>query len=330
MSATLLETIDAAVQRPAAGTAEPLAVVMVPTFRRPGLLAQTLASLACQDAAFRFAVVVVDNDAVGREGMALASEVFAAGTLHGLAVVEPQQGNCHAINKALASARETYPRARYFLMIDDDETAAPAWLRLMVETCESHDVDVVGGPVEPVFERKPVADIAGHPVFWPAFSASGPVPMIYGSGNFLIRRSSLERLALPAFDTRFNFLGGGDTDFFTRCRRAGFLFRWVAEARIEEVVPPARTARGWILRRGLRTGAINYLLDRRHAPARVSFWRAQAKTLVILALSPWRALRVVLRGGGPMQAIHPFVIALGRVSGSLGLETEQYRAKPGA
>jgi len=328
MSDALLETIDAAAHRPA--VVEPLAVVMVPTFRRPALLAATLASLACQDAAFRFAVVVVDNDVARLEGLALASEVFAAGTLTGVAVVEPQQGNCHAINKALATARAAYPSARYFLMIDDDETASPGWLRLMVETCEQHDVDVVGGPVLPVFEKEPAPDIARHPVFWPAFSTSGPVPMIYGSGNFLIRRASLERLTLPEFDTRFNFLGGGDTDFFTRCRRAGFLFRWVAEARIEEGVPPARASRGWILRRGLRTGAINYLLDRRHAPARYSFWRAQAKNLVILGLSPWRGLRTLLRGGGPLQVIHPLVIALGRISATFGIETEQYRAKPGA
>jgi hypothetical protein len=154
--------------------------------------------------------------------------------------------------------------------------------------------------------------------------------MIYGSGNFLIRRESLDRLALPEFDVRFNFLGGGDTDFFTRCRLAGFLFRWVAEARIEEVVPAARMASGWILRRGLRTGAINYLIDRRHAAPGLGFWRVQAKNLVILPLSFWRALRTLLRGGGPLQVAHPVIVAVGRISASLGFETEQYRAKPGA
>jgi GT2 family glycosyltransferase len=329
MPAALFDPIDASVTLPSAGPAA-VAVVMVPTFRRPAMLAQTLASLARQDAAFPFFVVVVDNDAKEQEGLALARDVFSKGTLHGIAVIEEQQGNCHAINRALATARATQPGARYWLMIDDDESASPDWLRLMVETCETHEVDVVGGPVEPVFERPQRADIANHPVFWPAFKVSGPVPMIYGSGNFLIRRESLDRLGLPAFDTRFNFLGGGDTDFFTRCRRAGFMFRWVAEAKIEEIVPAARTARGWILRRGLRTGAINYLIDRRHAAPGLGFWRVQAKNLVILPLSFWRALRTLLRGGGPLQVVHPVVVALGRISASLGLETEQYRAKPGA
>ena len=53
-----------------------------------------------------------------------------------------------------------------------------------------------------------------HPAFAPAYDATGPVPVIYGSGNCLIRSSVFERIAEPSFDLRFNLLGGGDTDFF--------------------------------------------------------------------------------------------------------------------
>ena len=69
-----------------------------------------------------------------------------------------------------------------------------------------------------------------HPAFAPAYDTSGPVPVIYGCGNCLIRRSVFERVGAPAFDLRFNFLGGGDTDFFYRCLRLGLQFHWVAEA----------------------------------------------------------------------------------------------------
>ena len=70
--------------------------------------------------------------------------------------------------------------------------------------------------------------------------------MIYGCGNCLITRAVFERLGDPAFDLRFNFLGGGDTDFFVRCRQAGMKFHWAAEALITETVPPSRTSpAGW-------------------------------------------------------------------------------------
>ena len=76
-----------------------------------------------------------------------------------------------------------------------------------------------------------------HPAFAPAYQASGPVPVIYGCGNCLIRRPVFDRVGLPAFDLRFNFLGGGDIDFFYRCMRLGLHFHWVAEAAISETVP---------------------------------------------------------------------------------------------
>ena len=71
--------------------------------------------------------------------------------------------------------------------------------------------------------------------------------MIYGCGNCLIRRSVFERVDAPAFDLRFNFLGGGDTDFFYRCLRLGMRFHWVAEATISETVPPSRTKLSWLI-----------------------------------------------------------------------------------
>ena len=87
------------------------------------------------------------------------------------------------------------------------------------------------------------------------------MPLIYGCGNCLITRAVFDRLGDPAFDLRFNFLGGGDTDFFVRCRQAGMKFHWAAEALITETVPHSRTSPGWLALRGLRIGAINYHIE---------------------------------------------------------------------
>ena len=111
------------------------------------------------------------------------------------------------------------------------------------------------------------------------------MPVIYGSGNCLITRPVFTGLADPAFDLRFNFLGGGDTDFFLRCRQAGMKFRWVAEAVITETVPQSRTNPGWLLLRGLRIGAINYHVQRKAAKTAWSRAGLLAKMFALLPMS---------------------------------------------
>ena len=196
-------------------------VVCIPCFRRPQHLRLTLDSLVSQRTPRSFAVVMVENDAVGRESAPVAAEYLADGRLQGVCLVEKRQGNCQAINAAFETAQALFPAATRFLMIDDDEIASPDWLELMVRTAEATGADVVGGPVLPVFDDDSKPWLAHHPAFCPAYDYSGAVPLIYGCGNCLITRAAFERFDRPAFDLRFNFLGGGDCDFFVRCRDAG-------------------------------------------------------------------------------------------------------------
>ena len=107
-------------------------VVCIPCFRRPQYLRQTLESLAAQRTNRRFAVVMVENDASRSESVPVAAEFLASGKFAGLCVVEPRQGNCHAINAAFETALQMFPTATSFLMIDDDEIASPDWLEQMV------------------------------------------------------------------------------------------------------------------------------------------------------------------------------------------------------
>lgn len=298
------------------------AVVVVPTFRRPDMLKATLASLAAQQTAVPFAVLVVENDAAGLAGQDAAFEAFARHRLNGVTIVAPRQGNVEAINAGFAAALERFPTVQNFLMIDDDEVASPRWLELMVGAAERSGAGIVGGPVNPDFEAEVPDGMRSHPVFWPISAPSGPLPMIYGSGNCLVRRSVFERLGLPAFDVAFNFLGGGDTDFFTRARDAGVMFYWQADALITERVPPARTQRDWVVKRGLRIGAINRRIDRKARGAAAVL----LKDLAILAVSPVRFARELVRSHSLLRASHPVVIALGRLLAIGGVETSQYRA----
>jgi GT2 family glycosyltransferase len=301
-------------------------VVCVPCFRRPEHLRKTLQSLADQRTGRRFAVVMVENDAAACGSVPVAGEFLRAGKFPGLCVVEPRQGNCHAINAAFATALAIFPDAVHFLMIDDDEIASEDWLERMVLAAEVTAADVVGGPVLQRFDDDTKRELQRHPAFRPAYDASGPVPIIYGCGNCLIKRSVFDKLGNPVFDLRFNFLGGGDVDFFTRCRRKGMKFHWVAEAAIVETVPDARTRPGWIALRGLRIGAINYHVQRK--VARTPWLRARlaAKVLALLPLSLWRAVRLFLTEHKPLIALHPMIVAAGGLLAAVGIEPQPYKA----
>src|ERR1700754_2724863 len=111
-------------------------VICIPSFRRPQHLRLTLESIAAQRTTRRFAVVVVENDAANCGSAPVAAEFLASGSLNGLCLVEPRQGNCHAINAAFETALATFPQATNFLMIDDDEIASPDWLERMIAAAE--------------------------------------------------------------------------------------------------------------------------------------------------------------------------------------------------
>jgi glycosyltransferase involved in cell wall biosynthesis len=300
-------------------------VVCIPCFRRPQHLRLTLQSLANQRTHRRFAVVIVENDAVRRESVPVATEFLAAGRFPGLCLVEPRQGNCQAINAAFETALALFSAATGFLMIDDDEIASPDWLERMVGASETTGADLVGGPVLPNFDDDMKRSLAHHPAFRPAYETSGPVPVIYGCGNCLLTRAVFTKLANPAFDLRFNFLGGGDIDFFVRCRRAGMKFHWAAEAVITETVPRNRTNLGWLAWRGLRIGAINYHVEFRAAQTTGSRGAVLAKMLAKLPLSLFRAARLLLTEDAVI-ALHPMAVAAGSLLAAVGIEPQPYKA----
>ena len=305
----------------------PEAIVCIPTFRRPEGLAHTLSSLLGQVNAPRFAVVIVDNDAKNREGLAVARQYLVPGILFGMCVTEERQGNCHAINRAFTVARESFPKASYFLMIDDDEIADPNWLANMVRAAKANRADIVGGPVVPEFSRAVNKARKAHPVYNPAYNRSGTVAMIYGSGNCLIHRSVFERLAEPNFDIRFNFLGGGDMHFFTRCRDLGLSFFWAHEARIRETVPAERLTTKWIIWRGLRIGAINYRVDAGRQSSIAGWSKVALKNCGLLPLSLMRAACMLARRTPALVALHPIFVAAGRILAWGGFEPQPYKAE---
>ncbi len=301
------------------------AAICVPTYRRPDLLAKTVASLTAQQARWPFSIVIVDNDGTGREGAALAKAMLERGDFHGAVLVEPRQGNCKAYNAAWSHVVSRMPHVPYICGIDDDEEADPGWLAALVECAGRTGAGIVGGPVTPVFSDGSLDYLKQHPVFRSHYQADGPVPQLYSSANYLIRASVLERMGFPYLDEAFDYKGGGDTDFFTRAKAEGVLFHWSMKAAMTETMPPRRTEFSWIHARALRNGMISALIARKADPGTAGRLKILAKSLALLAASPVRGAADLVRTGSPVIALYHAQVALGRLGAEVGLNIEQYR-----
>ena len=300
--------------------------VTLPTFRRPQHLLATLRSLATQLTERRFAVVVMENDAESLEGLAAAEPLFRDRTVAGLIVIAHERGNCSAYNAGFQTALERFPTLTHVLVIDDDEIAGPDWLENLVATAERYDADLIGGPQVPVFEGPGGARYARHPVFRPHYTATGPVPILFSSGNVAIARSVLETMGAPFLDTAFNFIGGGDSDFYSRCRERGFRFAWCAEAAVMETTPARRTEFSWINARSLRNGAISSIIERRRRGDGAGRMKRLAKSFALLLASPFRSAKLAIETGSPVVGLYHMQVAIGRLFAEFGLVNEQYRS----
>ncbi|TNM61266.1 glycosyltransferase family 2 protein [Aliirhizobium smilacinae] len=302
------------------------AVICIPTFRRPEGVARTLRSLLAQQTDLRFAIVVVENDAENPVGAGSAQEILGTVGIPHAVVIEPRQGNCHAINRAFTEARDRFPAADYFLMIDDDEIATPDWLSQMISTARSTGAKIGGGPVIRQFDVPVSKSVSQHPLYGFISGPTRQVPVIHGTGNCLIHRDVFARLEPTLFDVAFNFLGGGDMEFFARCHAAGFTFWWCEEAIIHETVAAERTTPNWLMRRSVRTGSINYVIDRKRMKAPAVAAKLQVKNVISLGLSLFKAIGLLARTKRFLPATHPILMSIGRITASFGFLPVPYKA----
>jgi GT2 family glycosyltransferase len=287
---------------------------------------ETLATLKAQRTQRRFAVIVVENDAEGREGSNAATPLFSSGAMDGMVIVAHERGNCSAYNAGWQAALLTFPHFRHLAVIDDDELADPCWLESLCGAAERFGADIVGGPQAPIFAEASHRRFASHPVFAPPYTASGPVPALYSSGNLMVGRQVLAAMPTPFLDLRFNFMGGGDSDFISRAAAKGFRLAWCAEAVVSETVPARRVEPDWIRARSLRNGVISTLVEKKkRAGTPFANARVLLKSLALLCASPFRGLVRLARSGSPAVGLYPVYVAAGRVLAEFGYANEQYR-----
>lgn len=322
----LADKISLVAQTPGLSPAYVEIVVTVPTFRRPDHLLRTLDTIAAQETSRRFAIVVMENDAEGQAGATAAGPLFDSGRYKGLVIIAHERGNCSAYNAGWFTAFTQFANLKYLAVIDDDELADPHWLETLCRVSEAHDCAIVGGPQVAVFEGEPQAAWTKHPVFVPHYAETGPVDIVYSSGNLLLRADVLRTMPQPYLDTRFNFTGGGDSDFIHRARDRGFTIAWANEAVVRETVPERRVTWQWIQARSLRNGMLSAAIEHRmRAGEPLGGLRTIARSLALLGASPLRFCVNILKTGSVLRSLYPVHVALGRVLSEFGYANEQYR-----
>ncbi|SFQ02102.1 Glycosyltransferase, GT2 family [Mesorhizobium sp. NFR06] len=319
-------SISIAGQSPGLAAETVEAVVTLPTFKRPRQVLEALASLKAQRTDRRFAVIVMENEAGAREGARAVLPLFESGEIPGMVIIAHERGNCSAYNAGWQTAILRFPNFKHLLVIDDDEVAEPDWLERMCKAAETLHADIVGGPQVPVFADPAHARWAEHPVFAPPYRETGRVPALYSSGNLLVGRNVLTAMGPPFLDLKFNFMGGGDSDFLSRSAQKGFVLAWCAEAKVNETVPARRVEADWIRARSLRNGVISTLVEKKkRAGTPLAGLKVFLKSLALLAASPLRGAIRLARTGSPTTGLYPVYVALGRVLAEFGYANEQYR-----
>lgn len=202
------------------------ASVVVPTYRRPDLLARCLDALRAQDFAPGEWELIVADDAAGA---ATRAQVEAAAA--GFAPV-PVRYLPITATRGPAAARNAGWRAAtgdVIAFTDDDCVPDPAWLRLGLAALDSAGADAAGGRI--------VVPLPPAPTDYER-DAAGLEHAEFATANAFARRAALA--AVGGFDERFSAAWREDSDLQFALLTAG---RAIVPAPAAVVVHPVRPAR---------------------------------------------------------------------------------------
>ncbi len=200
--------------------------VIIPTNRRPDILAPCLRALAGQDIAHDRFEVLVMNDGAAHDLQPLAATMAAEG-LNVRVFDLPQGGPGPARSRGAQEARGSL-----LVFTDDDCLPEPQWLSTMLAASEQHPDALLGGCVVNVLTHRPASEASQVLVsFLYIWYNRDPLDgRFFTSNNIAARRDRF--LALGGFDRRFVLSAGEDRDLCARWRERGGRLVYVPAARI--------------------------------------------------------------------------------------------------
>jgi glycosyltransferase involved in cell wall biosynthesis len=251
----------------------PQVSVVVPVRDSAQVLADCLDSLAAQQQAPPFEVVVVDNGSSDGTG-----ELARAHAVVDRVVAEPVRGSYAARNAGIAVALGSV-----LAFTDADCRPHPGWLRHGVAALA--DADLVGGKV--------VAAVSAHPTTWERYDRAVYLDQgraVHEEGyaataNLLVRAEVFARVGL--FDARLR--SSGDLEWGQRATAAGHRLVHAPDAAVTHL-PRRSAADTWRLHRRLGAGWRELARDGR----RPGVWHEPALRVPLR----WAAGQVFADGGG--------------------------------
>jgi GT2 family glycosyltransferase len=296
-------------------------LVAIPTYKRPKSLARLLDAIAKLEEGIAISVLVVDNDAQDHQGFDLCQTLAPSYPWPLHVVIEEQRGIAQVRNRLVAEALKS--DAQFLAMIDDDEWPEPGWIREFLKAQRITGADVLQGSILFAHQGespKPVPDIR---------HATGPIELLEGAGNLLIRRPVLEQTASPWFDPAFALTGGEDLDFFVRLKRAGWRFGWADKARALGDVPVTRDDWSWVMRRAYSNGNSDMRVLLKYRPSLAQLATESLKIAGALLLSPFLALILAMSPNHRRGPLVTFGRAVGKAAAMAGLRYNEYAAVHG-
>jgi len=244
--------------------------VVIATHNRAALLGATLEALCRQQYESGDEVIVVDNRSTDAtpDVIERAARDFSVPFKH---LHESEPGKSPALNAGIAAAS-----GEVLALTDDDVVVAPDWIPAIRRIFEDPSIALVGGRVDPRWERPAPRWLRVERQDGYSPLASPLALLHYGEAqelgartavgaNLAVRRDVLD--AVGGFATHLGrrsgtLLCGEDHEFCQRAASAGFRCEYRPEIRVRHWVPAERTRAGYYLRWFFWSGITNAVLER--------------------------------------------------------------------
>lgn len=265
--------------------AEPVASIVVPSYRGVDRLPQLLDSLANQqDGTPSFEVIVV-VDGVDDGSVALLEN---ESRLDVRSIVFPEnRGRVAALNAGFEAAR-----GDVLIRCDDDLVPRPDYVSAHVNSHRDGPGGVIGLYLNE-YSTTPYAEVYGKEADErfrrDAYSSAPAVVWRYWAGNCSITRAIWD--SVGPYDSDYRLYGWEDVDYGYRIHEAGFEVRLAPELETPHRVAAVTTAVR--ARRASHSGAARRLFERKHPQAGLpnaipewSLWNALVRGLSRISLEP--------------------------------------------
>jgi len=275
----------------------PSITIVIPTYKRLGMLAELSQALLPQLEKTEAEVLIIDNCPDGSAHDLVkeyATRSPAIKYLH-----EPRPGVVHARNTGVQAAKGTY-----ILFLDDDEVPSENWLAAFAALAEQ-DVTTAYGQITPRYEDTP--DPVLKPLLDQLFSRKYPettganIAAHYpelGTGNALFHKERCFESETP-FDVRFNQRGGEDIFLIKGLVERNETLSWCPDGLVEELVPAPRMK-------------AQYLKERRYnqGQQRCLFLRSNPNLSERIKIIPWMGVGLI------QTTVAAGKLALAQITGS--------------